>query len=97
MMKIDTARLNANKSPHPSFILRETDKPHLEKILPEQRKLIELLHYEKMSYYEMRNQTGLAIGTIKSRIHRGRFHILRLRHEATKAAAAAGVPDQAVA
>ena len=79
LVKIDTAKLNANKSLHPSFHLRETDAAHLEKLATGQRVVLKLRHTEKMTYEEIARDTGWPINTIKTRIHRGRQKILELR------------------
>jgi DNA-directed RNA polymerase specialized sigma24 family protein len=81
-IKIDAAKLNADKSPHPSFVLLKTDDEYLAKITADQRRAIKLLHHDKMNYQEIANDTGWSIGTVKSRIHRGRARIIRMRADA---------------
>lgn len=79
---IDTNRMNLLRAPHPAFVLHADDRQYLEKVTPDQRKLILLLHDEKMSYDAIAKQTELAIGTVKSRINRGRQTIIALRAKA---------------
>lgn len=87
MVRIDRSKLNANKSPHPSFVLRATDVPYLEKLTPDQLKAIKLLHHEKMNYEEIARDTGWPPGTVRSRIHRGRAIIRQARLDAAVAQA----------
>lgn len=68
-----------NRNPHPSFDLTEADAVYFEKIPAEFLTPLKLLHYEKMSYREIEQQTALPPGTVRSRIHRGREMIRRMR------------------
>lgn len=68
-----------NRNPHPSFALLESDEAYFSKVPASFLSLIKLLHHEKMNYREMAQQTGLPIGTVKSRIARGRDVIRRCR------------------
>lgn len=75
------------KSLHPSFDLLETDTPHLDALPRIFSDPIKLLHIENMNHGEIAAQMHWPIGTVKSRIFRGREIIRRLRAEAgTKAA-----------
>jgi DNA-directed RNA polymerase specialized sigma24 family protein len=66
-------------SQHPSFDLLESDAPHIKKLPAIFSKPILLLHQEKMNYAEIAADTNLPLGTVKSRISRGRDIIRRLR------------------
>ena len=59
---------------------QETDKLRaaLEKLAPAQREMIERAYLGELSHTEIRDATGLPLGTIKSRIRLG---LERLRHE----------------
>jgi RNA polymerase sigma-70 factor (ECF subfamily) len=59
---------------------QETDqlRAALEKLAPAQRELIERAYLGELSHSEIRDVTGLPLGTIKSRIRLG---LERLRHE----------------
>ena len=50
----------------------------LAKLRPEQREVIEKAYLGELTHQEISNQTGLPLGTIKSRIRLG---LQRLRHE----------------
>lgn len=67
------------KSQHPSFTLAEGDMLYFGKIPSSFLKPILLLHHEKMNYREIAVQTGLPLGTVKSRIFRAREMIRKLR------------------
>lgn len=69
------------QSQHPSFDLYESDMLFFEKVPAQFLKLILLLHHEKMNYAEISTQAGIPLGTVKSRIFRGREIIHRLRAE----------------
>lgn len=81
-MMIDTNKRSLLRNPHPSFVLLASDREYLTKIPAEQCKLIQLLHDEKMSYDAIAKQTELPLGTVKSRINRGRGKIIELRAKA---------------
>jgi len=70
-----------NRSQHPSFAISEDDVPFLAKVPDNFAKPIKLLHFEKMNYAEIAADLGIPIGTVKSRIHRGRAMIMRERIE----------------
>jgi RNA polymerase sigma-70 factor, ECF subfamily len=53
-------------------------KQALERLKPDQREIIELAYLGELTHQEIRNQTGLPLGTIKSRIRLG---LDRLRHD----------------
>ena len=53
-------------------------KNALARLKPDQRELIEKAYLGELTHHEIRNQTGLPLGTIKSRIRLG---LERLRHE----------------
>jgi DNA-directed RNA polymerase specialized sigma24 family protein len=69
------------ESQHPSFTLAESDEAYFVQVPAQFLKLIKLLHYEKMNYAEIATQAGIPLGTVKSRIFRGREIIYRLRAE----------------
>ena len=50
----------------------------IEKINPKYRLLIELRFFEELSYEEIAEVTGIAVGTVKSRINRGRAQLQKL-------------------
>jgi RNA polymerase sigma-70 factor (ECF subfamily) len=64
-----------NRSQHPSFAISEEDLPYLDKLPANFAKPIKLLHFEKMNYIEIATDLGIPLGTVKSRIHRGRAMI----------------------
>jgi hypothetical protein len=70
-----------NRSQHPSFALCEADARHLELIPSDFAKPIKLLHLEKMNYAEIAADLRIPLGTVKSRIHRGRAMIQRGRDQ----------------
>jgi len=63
----------------PSFTLAETDLKYFAQIPPACLKALKLLHHEKMTFAEITQQLGWAPGTVRSRIHRAREIIRRLR------------------
>lgn len=71
----------SRSSQHPSFTLTESDTAHLAKVPAPFLVPFKLLHHEKMNYREIEAQTGLAPGTVRSRIHRAREIIRGLRAE----------------
>lgn len=72
-----------NRSQHPSFALAKADLPYLDKLPAYFAKPIKLLHFEKMNYAEIAADLAIPLGTVKSRIHRGRAAIQRMRNLAT--------------
>lgn len=64
--------------PKPSFVLRETDKPFLEQ-LPDRFVMPLKLAHQGTSYKNVAEALALPIGSVKSRIHRARGAIERLR------------------
>lgn len=82
-MMIDTNRKDLLRDPHHGFVLRAADREYLDKVTPDQKKLILLLHDEKMSYKQMAEDMALPIGTVRSRINRGRQTIIALRAKAS--------------
>lgn len=68
-----------NRSQHPSFAISKQDEPFLAKLPANFAKPIKLLHFEKMNYVEIATDLGIPIGTVKSRIHRGRAMLRRER------------------
>jgi DNA-directed RNA polymerase specialized sigma24 family protein len=71
----------SRSSQHPSFTLAASDAAYFDKIPAAFLVPLKLLHHEKMNYREIEQQTELAPGTVRSRIHRGREIIRRLRAE----------------
>ena len=53
-------------------------KTALARLKPEQKRLVEKAYLGELSHKEISEQTGLALGTVKSRIRLG---LERLRHE----------------
>ena len=53
-------------------------KTALQRLKPDQREMIEKAYLGELSHNEISDQTGLALGTVKSRIRLG---LERLRHE----------------
>jgi len=66
---------------HPSFDLVESDARYFDKIPAPFLVPLKLLHHEKMNFSEIAQQTGLPGGTVRSRVHRARAIIRRLRAE----------------
>lgn len=80
----------------PDFVLRADDEPHLAKIAP---RLVEALrgahagdHYKVAAI-----KLNIPLGTFKSRVHRARFQVMKLRTEAEIAARVDQLQRQAVA
>ena len=73
------AIVNRSEIHTPSFTLAETDVKYFAKIPPACLKVLKLLHHEKMTFAEITQQTGWPSGTVRSRIHRAREIIRRLR------------------
>lgn len=71
--------MNARQGQHPSFTLTEDDAAYFSQIPASFLKLLKLIHYEKMNYREIAQQTDLPAGTVKSRIFRARDMIRKLR------------------
>lgn len=67
------------KSPHPSFTLTESDAAYFAKIPHAWLKLLKLLHFEKMNYVEIAQQSGLPRGTVATRIFKARNIIKEMR------------------
>lgn len=63
----------------PSFTLIESDVKYFVRLSLDCLKVLKLLHYEKMSYAEITQQTGWPAGTVRSRISRAREIIRQLR------------------
>jgi RNA polymerase sigma-70 factor (ECF subfamily) len=53
----------------------------LEALSPEHREVIILRELEQMSYEQMAEVLGIARGTVESRLHRAREHLMRLARE----------------
>lgn len=64
---------------HPSFDLLESDAAYFSSIPSAFLVPLKLLHHEKMNFVEIAGQIGVPVGTVKSRITRGRQIIRRLR------------------
>lgn len=62
-----------------SFTLLESDVKYFSSISRQDLKALKLVHYEKMSYAEIAQDTGWPQGTVSRRIHRARSIIKRLR------------------
>ncbi|MCG6903001.1 MAG: sigma-70 family RNA polymerase sigma factor [Rhodobacter sp.] len=66
----------------PQILALEQEVGHLKSALaglqPDQREMIEKAYLGELTHTEISNQTGLALGTVKSRIRLG---LERLRHE----------------
>jgi DNA-directed RNA polymerase specialized sigma24 family protein len=78
--RFDEKRRATRREIHtPSFTLAESDVKHFAQIPPACLKVLKLLHHEKMSIAEITQQTGWPTGTVRSRIHRARQIIRRLR------------------
>ncbi len=71
--------MNDRQSQHPSFTLAESDAAYFSHIPAPFLVPLKLIHHEKMNYVEIARQIGLPEGTIKSRVHRARRIIVRLR------------------
>lgn len=80
------------ENPKEAFVLVETDAPHLAKIAKRLVDPLKLAHAGNGYKQIAEELLMIPIGTVRSRIHRARAHVLKLRAEA-----AATVPDQAVA
>jgi RNA polymerase sigma-70 factor, ECF subfamily len=68
-----------SEGPEPTAIARQRSSviaAALERITPDQRAAIVLFDVEGYDYQEIADMTGVSLGTVKSRIHRGR-HALR--------------------
>lgn len=79
--------------PEAAAVGRETERRVREALaaLPEeQRELIVLRDLENMSYEQIRDATGLVVGTIKSRLHRARMALQRRVAELGSAGSGAG-------
>jgi RNA polymerase sigma-70 factor (ECF subfamily) len=75
-----------NKSQHPSFAIAEADAAFLSQIPANFARPIKLLHFEKMNYAEIAADLGIPLGTVKSRINRGRAAIQQMRDKAMASA-----------
>lgn len=69
----------SRSSQHPSFTLAASDTAYFDRIPALFLVPLKLLHHEKMNYREIETQTGLAPGTVRSRIHRAREMIRGMR------------------
>jgi hypothetical protein len=78
--RLDAKRRATRHEIHtPSFSLAESDVKYFAQIPPACLKALKLLHHEKMSFAEITQQTAWPSGTVRSRIHRAREIIRRLR------------------
>jgi DNA-directed RNA polymerase specialized sigma24 family protein len=78
--RLDERRRATKREIHtPSFALAETDAKYFPQIPPACLNALKLLHHEKMTFAEITQQTGWPTGTVRSRIHRAREIIRRLR------------------
>jgi RNA polymerase sigma-70 factor, ECF subfamily len=60
----------------------------LERLPPDQREALSMIVLQEKSYEDAAEQTGCAIGTLKSRVHRARLHLRAfLMGDVTKMAA----------
>lgn len=73
--------MNARQSQHPSFTLAESDARFFSVIPAPFLVPIKLMHHEKMNHEEIAKQLRLPVGTVKSRIFRGRDIIRRMRKQ----------------
>lgn len=71
----------SDRNPHPSFTLTESDAAYFDRIPAGFLNLLKLVHFEKMNSREIEQQTRLSGNTIRSRVHRAREIIRRLRAE----------------
>jgi len=94
--KAAQARVNAlaqrvPATDHAEALVNDTDTAQrltdtlaaLERLSAEDRELITLAAWERLSYAEMAEATGLPIGTVKSRISRARTQLRRLTGDAS--------------
>jgi hypothetical protein len=70
--------------PKQPFVLRETDKPHLEKIPAKLTEPLRLVH-ARNSYEQVAAELAIPLNTVKTRVHRARERVLRMRLEALQA------------
>ena len=94
---IESASMNTSHTiprPDESLEARETEgaiQRALRQLAPEQRELIVLRDLQHMTYEEIQKVTGLAAGTVKSRLHRARVALVaRVRAEQAGAPSAGG-------
>lgn len=65
----------------PDFVLRADDEPHLAKVVPRLVEALRAVHAGD-SYETACGKLQIPIGTLKSRVHRARFQVMKLRTEA---------------
>jgi RNA polymerase sigma-70 factor, ECF subfamily len=89
-----SSSLVANTDPTASSQLRELEQS-LSRLPGEQREVILLVGLEGMSYETAANILGVPVGTVRSRLSRGRDVLRRLMGLPEKAERAAAAPSEA--
>lgn len=67
------------RDPRPNFVLLDSDEPHLAKIAPKLVEPLRLAHAGNGYDHIATEMLMIPVGTVKSRIHRAREQILKLR------------------
>ncbi len=81
--KLDSATMSTSvRLPRPDEVATGKETEHfirvaLEELPEEQRQLVILRDIENLTYEEIQKLTGLAAGTVKSRLHRARLALVR--------------------
>ena len=70
---------------HREFHLYPSDKPFVLKLKIEQQAALNAVEVKGMTYEAAGQWLAISIGTVKSRVHRARDHIERMRAEAAPA------------
>ncbi|MFR9724048.1 RNA polymerase sigma factor SigE [Streptomyces sp. MS19] len=92
----DAAERLASREPTPQQHFNDTHfdadiQQALDTLAPDFRAAVVLCDIEGLSYEEIATTLGVKLGTVRSRIHRGRSHLRKaLRHRSPRAQAAAG-------
>lgn len=64
-----------------AFVLKASDSVLLDKLRSEHKILLLCRHQERLSYSQIAYNEGLPLGTVRSRLHRAREALLKLRAE----------------
>lgn len=71
--------MSPHNNPAKDFRLYTADAPYLAKLTAPARAMLEAATNDGMSYARIAYAIGLPIGTVKSRIHRARAAVIKMR------------------
>lgn len=73
--------MSPHNNPAKDFLLYQADAPHLKRLPEAWRAMLEMATNDGMKHRDIAGALGLPIGTVKSRIHRARAAVIKMRLE----------------